>query len=138
LVCFLFFLSYYGRKAHLELGFGEVFLLVSPAFQVRSTVCCRFLHDTRPSTGLPVFFRSSRRQPRPCGSSLLGAWLARVRVVSALGRACGPRSAFPAVFGAVRCSLVVGRAGITPGMARGLHALSLRRRNSSPTVALLF
>jgi hypothetical protein len=35
-------------------------------------------------------------------------------------------------------SLVVGRAGITPGLACGLHALSLRLWNSSPTVALLF
>jgi hypothetical protein len=118
--------------------FWEDFPLVSPAFLVKSTACCRFLYDTRPSIGFPVFFRSNHCQPRPCRTSLLGAWHARDRKVPSLGCACGPRSTFRVVFGAVWCSLVAGFAGMFLGMARGLHAPSFQRRNSSPTVALLF
>jgi len=118
--------------------FWEDFPLVSPAYLVRSIACCRFPYKTCPFTGFPVFFRSSRRQPRLCRTSLLGAWHARNREVPFLGRPSGPRSAFQVVFGAVRCSLVADFAGMFPGMALGLHAPSFRRRNSSPTVALLF
>jgi hypothetical protein len=135
---FVFSFFVFWQKSSSRDVFWEDFHLVSPAFLVRSTVCCRVLYDTRPSTGFPVFFRFSRRQPRPCRSSMLGTWLARVREVCSLGRACGPRSAFQAVLGAVRCSLVAGCAWIFPGMARGLHAPSLWRRISSQTVALLF
>lgn len=134
---FVFFLFVLWQKSSSRVVFWGRFLLVSPAFLVISTFCCRVLDDTRPFTGFLVFFRLCRRQPRPCWSSMLGAWLARVREVSSLDRACGPRSAFQAVFGAVRCPLVVGCAEIIPGMARGLHGPSLRQRNFSPTVALL-
>jgi len=115
--------------------FWEDFPLVSSAFLVRSTACCRFLYDTRPSTGFLVFFRSNRRQPRPCWTSLLGAWLARDREVSSLGCACGPRSAFQVVFSGVRCSLV---AGFCRDVSGDGHAPSFRRQNSSLTMALLF
>jgi len=99
-VFFVFFLFVLWQKSSSRVVFWGRFLLVSPAFLVRSTVCCRVLYDTRPSTDFPVFFRSSRRQPRPCWSSMLGAWLARVGEVSSLGRACGPRFLF---LGCVRC-----------------------------------
>jgi hypothetical protein len=108
LVFLCFFLFVVWQKSSSRVVFWGRFLLVSPAFLVRSTSCCRVLYDTRPSTGFPVFFRFSRRLPRPCWSSMLGAWPARVWEVSSLGHACGPRSAFQAAFGAVRCSLVVG------------------------------
>jgi hypothetical protein len=109
---------------------------VSPAFLVRSTFCCRVLYDTRPplasqSSSGSVAVNLGRVGP-PCSARGLHAsgrfppWAACV----------GHVSAFQAAFGAVRCFLVVGCAGIIPGMARGLHASSLRRCNYSPTVTL--
>lgn len=118
---FVFSLFALWQKSSSRDVFWKNFHLVSPAFLVRSTVCCRVLYDTRPSTGFPVFFQSSRRHPRPCRSSMLGAWLAHIMEVSSLDSACGPYSEFQAIFSAVRCSLVAGCAGMFPGMTRGLH-----------------
>lgn len=91
-----------GRKAQQEASFREIFpSCLRRSFQARSAIRCRFLFDMLLSAVFLGFLRSSRRQPWLCRTSLFGAWPTRAREIYSLGRACGKRSAFQVVVGAV-------------------------------------
>jgi hypothetical protein len=97
-----FFLVCFMAEKLIKGIFWEDFPLVSPAFLIKSTACCQFLNNTRPCNGFPDFFQSNHRQPRPCRTSLLGAWLAYDKEVSSLGACVGhvpPSRSCSVIFG---------------------------------------
>jgi hypothetical protein len=122
-----------SRKAQQEVSLGEIFpSCLRRSFQARSAVRCRFLFDMLPSAAFPGFLRFSRRQPWLCRTSLFGAWHARAREISSFGRACGQRSAFQVVTGAVRGLLVAVSCRGIPGDGAWPTRAVFRRRKFIP------
>jgi hypothetical protein len=86
-------LCFSGRNGKQECSFmGKIFwpsLLFSFAFVARSTPIRRACRETRLLVEFAIALRSICLQPRPCGSTVVGAWPARAKASFLCFCTCG-------------------------------------------------